>query len=130
MSPYPVAYKERVMQIVEVHCTHCELTAVLPSIPDFVVDDNGTYVPLRHPGEREILKDVLGEGYDPKVLAERLVTYIPMACATCRAQFDLDLKRETPKCSKCGSGDIYIISQHIERTCPVCNEGVLKSTVL
>lgn len=118
------------MQIVEVHCTHCELTAVLPSIPDFVIDDNGTYIPLRHPGERETIEKALGEGYDPKLLAERLVTYIPMACAACKTHFGLDIKREAPKCSKCGSEDIYIITQHIEKTCPVCNEGVLKSTVV
>lgn len=115
------------MPIVEVHCTHCELTAVLPSIPDFVIDNNGNYIPLRHPGEREILADVLGEGYNPKLLAERLVTYIPMACGGCKVQFGLDLKREAHKCSKCDSDDIYIVTQHIEKTCPLCNEGVLKS---
>jgi hypothetical protein len=118
------------MQIVEARCTHCELTAVLPSIPDFVIDDHGKHIPLKHPGEREILEDVLGEGYDPKSLAERLVTYIPVACAACKTQFGLDIKRDVPKCSQCGSEDIYIITQHIEKTCPICNIGVIKSKVM
>ncbi|MBM9515019.1 hypothetical protein [Desulfogranum marinum] len=118
------------MQIVEARCTHCELTAVLPSIPDFVIDDNGKYIPLKYPGERQILEDVLGEGYDPKSLAERLVTYIPVACAACKTQFGLDIKKEAPQCSTCDSEDIYIITQYIEKTCPLCKEGVIKSTVL
>lgn len=118
------------MNIVEASCTHCNLKTILPSIPDFVIDDHGEYIPLKHPGERATLEQVLGKGYDPKVLGERLVTYIPMACAACKTQFSVDLKREEPQCSECGSEDVYIIMHYIEKPCPICNEGVIKSTVV
>jgi len=55
-------------------CNNCDFSMPLyPSSKNYIIDDNGEKIPLRHPGENATIKRVLGDDYSIELLRERRI---------------------------------------------------------
>jgi len=132
----------------EYKCNKCEFS--MPhgwGVYFYVVNDKGGRIVCGHPGEAEMVFEVLGKPVSSNVIRERTGFNSACVCLDCLHQFAADFgesswtpfecvrtiprfkrgidKRECPECS---SANVKTVLEMVGKVCPKCTEGIIEVT--